>query len=129
MDSDTPPADLHTVKHDVVSLGTDLGEFRRILEQITILRLGPGEGMMDGMPALLLDAVMEKRKVDNPEEVQEIGIDRELLERGDMETNTTQHDAGGLPVIGAEEDEIPLLHAETLGEGSLLRIGEELHDR
>ena len=129
VDSDTPPADLDAGKHDVVSLGTDLREFRGIVEQVPVFRLGSGEGMVDGMPALLLDAVVKKRKVDNPEEVQEIAVDRDFLERGDMETDTPQNDAGGLPVIGTEKDEIALLHAETLGKGGFLGLREKLHDR
>ena len=38
--------------------------------------VGPREGMMDGMPALLLDAMVQEREVDDPEEVESVGVDR-----------------------------------------------------
>ena len=46
-----------------------------------------------------------------------------------MKANAAQDHTGGLPVVGAEENQIPFLHAEALGKSGLLGIGEELDDR
>ena len=84
--------------------------------------------MVDGVPLVLLGIEGKHREIDDPEEVQGGGIDRELLKLGDAKTDPTEHGAGTLPGIGAKEDQVPLLHAEALCEGGLLGVGEELHD-
>jgi hypothetical protein len=128
VDTDTATADLDTGQNDIVGLGADLAELRGVTEQVAVLGLRAGEGVVDGVPLVLLGIEGKHRKIDDPEEVQGGGIDRELLKLSDAKTDPTEHGAGTLPGICSKEDQVPLLHAEALGEGGLLGVGEELHD-
>ena len=77
-----------------------------------------GERMMAGIPAVLLAVETEQRKFDDPQEIEPVGIDRQLALRlehvGAIKPDLAQNFAGVEPLVGGEQDQVAFLDCQFL---------------
>src|SRR5713226_5007846 len=129
MNSHAPAADLDAVEHDVVRFRPNFGKFLGI-EKRRVLRLRTGEWMMDRVPFIFLGAPLHERKICYPQKIPvRAGVRArhgtspsiwrtgpaisrsamQILNLCDAQTNPSEHFAGNLPFVRAEENQIAFL--------------------
>jgi len=128
VDSQAAAAEFESIEDDVVGDRADAGEFTGF-EFGKVPGHRPGEGVVNGVPAVFLGVPAQERKLGDPQEIELRRIGDELLKLGDAKPHAAEDFANRLPRAGAEEDEIALLDAQARREGGLLRLGEEFDDR
>src|SRR5471032_267679 len=87
VDSHAAAADFGSVEHQVVGLRAHLA--RLALELVPVLVVRRGERMVHRVPAAVFRAVLEQRKVGDPEELELLRVQQVLLLR-DRETQLTE---------------------------------------
>lgn len=103
------------------------------LEEQDILGHRSRERMVARIPTVHLPIEAQQRELDDPKEIKARRINHQLalgLEHlSAVEADLAQDLARIEPLVSGEENQIALLDAQLLGEGRLLRLVEELHDR
>ena len=125
---DAAAADLDAVEDDVVGLGAHFA-VAFFFEQREVVGVRAGERMMDRVPLVFRGVELQEREIGDPEEIELLRVFRQALDFGDAQTKATEHFAGDLPFIGAEENEVAFLDCEPGLERVLLGLGKEFHDR
>jgi hypothetical protein len=128
VDSQATAADFHAVQHYIVGHGANLAVFTG-LEERNVLGARAGEGMMDGVPFLLLLAPSEQRKINDPEEIESGRTFKRVEHFGHAQADAPEGFAGGFPLVGSEQNEVAFLDGKALGEGCLFGFGEKFDDR
>ena len=114
VDSQAATADFNTVENNIVGQSADFAIFAG-LEKRDVLQARTGERMMDGVPFLLFFAPGEKRKIDNPEEIEGGRSFEGIQHFGNAQTHAAEGLASGFPLVGAKQNEVAFFDGEALG--------------
>src|SRR5687768_2129643 len=86
------------------------------LKQRDVLFYRRGEGMVAGVPAVLLLVETEQREIDDPKEIESVVRNVQLAfgfqDVGAVETDAAEYFAGVEPLVGGKKDEVALLNGE-----------------
>ena len=125
MDAHAATAGLKAVHDEVVGAGTHLE--RVLVEQVQLVDVRQGEGLVLGLVALTLLIPMEQREVHDPEEL--VALARNVERVGHVRTHTAEDAVGLQAGTGGEHDEVTGLDVAATTQLGHLLVGEELHDR
>ena len=130
VDPDRTATELDAVEHHVVGLGAAAA--RVGLEPVLVAVLGAGERVMRCDEALVFLVVLEAGEVDHPQRAP-AGLRQPVLAAelavADLHAQRAERVGDDLGTVGAEEDQIAVLRAAALDDGSQRGIAEVLDDR
>ena len=107
VDPDRAAAEFVAVEDDVVGLGAESVASSPASQLLLVLGQRAGEGVVDGGPAAFLLVEGEQRELGDPEEVELARCLRAgSAVVGAGEADAAEDLAGGLPLVGGEEDQV-----------------------
>ena len=123
VDTHGAAAHLDTVQHDIV--GHSVAGAGVALDLVQVFGLGQGERMVHGHPAALLLGVLEQREVNDPQEVELVGVDQAVL-AGNVQADLAQRGAGLDPIgIADQQQHVAGLGVQCGIQRSFLGVGQE----
>ncbi len=129
VDAHRAAADLPAVEHHVVGLGDALLGGR--VHQFFMAVLRRGEGVMHGGPALVVLVELEHREIDHPEwlpDVLEQAVALAEFAVADLDPQGADGVGHDLGLVGTEEQQVAVLRAAALQDGSNRRVVQVLDD-
>ena len=127
IDTNAAAAEFSTVEHKVVGVGAYLKDVFRLVGVVVLqmLRLGCGEGMMQGVPLVLLVVPLEEREVGEPEGCENVGF-AEAETVSELYTELSQTGLRLALVAAEDEDEVAGFGFRRFGYLKKVFVAEEL---
>ena len=126
MDTDRAAAKLRAVEHDVIGDGARRAGVA--LNQIEVVGIGHGEGVMHRAVAVLLLGVLKQREVGDPQELVVVRVEQTELLRA-VDAQRAQRVEDDAVFVGADQDEVAVLQLHARGYFGVLLGREEFGER